>query len=124
MRRIFHRVVEEIGDGGAQFVCISGDDGTEPVVHGRFEAQSLGLQIVADASYLHAFPYQLSEIERLPLAPVLVPGFPSLEHLLDGSQQAVSVVQHEAVKLVALSVLHLAAFQGLQIEADGSNGSF
>ncbi len=46
------------------------------------------------------------------------------QHLLDGGQQPVAVVQHDAVELLALGLVHGAGLQGFQIQADGGDGSF
>src|SRR5689334_22002150 len=51
-------------------------------------------------------------------------GLAGFEHLLDGAQQAIGVVDHEAVEIRALGFVHLAALQSLQVETDGSDGGF
>ena len=38
-------------------------------------------------------------------------------------EQTVAIVQHDPVELLALGLVHRARLQGLQVEADGSDGS-
>jgi hypothetical protein len=48
--------------------------------------------------------------------------FPGLEHLLDGSEEAAGVGEHDAVELLALGLGDVAALEGFEIEADGGDG--
>ena len=45
------------------------------------------------------------------------------QDLLDGGEQTVAIVQHDAVELVALGVVDGAGLEGLEVEADGGDGS-
>jgi len=44
-----------------------------------------------------------------------------LEHLLDGAEQAVGVGEHDVVEVLPLRLGDLAALQGFEVEADGSD---
>ena len=46
------------------------------------------------------------------------------QDLLDGGEQPVAVLQHDAVELLALGLVDGARLQGFQIQADGRDRSF
>src|SRR5450755_4578508 len=46
------------------------------------------------------------------------------QHLLDGSQQAIAILNHDAIKLLAFVVIHGARLQRFQVETDGGDGGF
>ena len=55
---------------------------------------------------------------------LLVSRFSSLENLVHCPHQAIGIVQHQAIELVALGLIHVAALQGLEIKPDRSDGRF
>ena len=48
---------------------------------------------------------------------------PGAQHLLDGGQQAVAILQHDLVEFLALGLVHRARLQRFQIEPDGRHRS-
>ena len=86
--------------------------------------QDAGRQMMAHAREFNTFAHQLREIQLHVMAfAAAVTGLAGFEHLLDGSQQAIGIEQHQVVKLLALRLVHFAALHRFQIQADGSDGS-
>src|SRR5437773_9974374 len=79
---------------------------------------------MARPRHVHTFPHQLAKIHSDAIPLFLVPRLPSLQNLFDSAEQAIGIVEHQAVELPALRLTHIAAFQGLQVKADGSNWRF
>src|SRR6185437_11770761 len=52
--------------------------------------------------------------------------FAGLQDLFDGAHQTVGVLEHQLIKAAALGFINLrfAALEGLQVQADGGDGSF
>ena len=50
-----------------------------------------------------------------------MPGAAGAQDLLDGAEQAVTVVEHGAIELLALGLLDGAGLQGFQVQADGGD---
>ncbi len=76
-------------------------------------------QVVPRARRVDAFLDQPAEIDRRALFELAaLPRHAGAQHLLDGVLQAIGVLQHDPVKLLALRVADLARLQRLQVEAD------
>ena len=58
------------------------------------------------------------------LGAALVAHFAGLQHLLDGSEQAVGILEHELVELLALALVHFPALQRFEVQANGGDGRF
>ena len=56
--------------------------------------------------------------------PRSVAGFAGFQHLLDRAQQAVGIVEHQPIKLLALRFVDFAALQGFEIKANRGDGRF
>ena len=121
--RILHRIVEQVGDGGAQLFGIARHHWRrEPLPAACSIAQRLGLQMMAGARHFHALAHQCWQIAAaISRRPVLCPASPAFSTCSTVPMQAVGVVEHEPVELAALRLVHLAALQRLQVEADGSD---
>jgi hypothetical protein len=80
--------------------------------------------MMAGAGALHTVFDELSEIDANGLA--FAAGLPCFQDFLYRSHQAVSIFEHEPVEVAPLCVIDmgLAALEGLQVQADGCNGSF
>src|SRR4051794_19722374 len=78
---------------------------------------------MAGAGAFDALAHQVIECNgRTMQAGGLDASFSGSQNLLDCAEEAIGVVDHQAVKLATLSLIHLAALQSLQVKADGCNG--
>jgi len=113
----------DIGNCRPQFLGITVDQ--RPVVGPRspFVLQGSGLQMMTDAGDFDTPAHQIPEINRGTRAGPFYPRLSGLQNLLDGAEKALGIVQHEAVKFLALGFIHIAPLQGLQIQADRRNRS-
>jgi len=75
-------------------------------------------------SHLYALANQATEVDGHAAVLPFVPGLSGFENLIHGAHEAIRIVQHQAIELVAPGVVHLAMLQGLKIEPDGSDGRF
>src|SRR5437667_11364104 len=75
---------------------------------------------MARPRHVHTFPHQLAKIHSDAIPLFLVSRLPSLQNLFDSAEQAIGIVEHQAVALTALRLTHIEAFQGLQVKANGS----
>ena len=57
-------------------------------------------------------------------AAAAVAGLAGFQHLLDGAAQAVGIVEHQIVKMLALGFVHVAALQRFEVEADRGDRRF
>ena len=74
---------------------------------------------MARARRLDALLDQPAEIDRRAVFELAsLPRHAGLQHLFDGVLQAIGVLQHDAVELLALRVADLARLQRLEVEAD------
>src|SRR5438552_1544387 len=118
---ILDRVVEYIGNRRPQLFGIT-QHIRSSTVGGLLIAQRFRFKMVAHPSNFHALTHQIAEINGPTPVLLLVAGFPGLEHLLDGAQQTIGIVEHEAIEFAALSFIHVTVLQGLQIKPDGGDG--
>src|SRR5207245_4128904 len=86
--------------------------------------QLLLRQLLTLPPHVPTFPHQLTTFHSDAIPLFLVPRLPSLQNLFDSAEQAIGIVEHQAVELPALRLTHIAAFQGLQVKANGSNWRF
>src|ERR1700693_5864721 len=71
---------------------------------------------------VYAFLNQVFEIDGHAVAPAfLLPCVSGFQNLLDRAQQPISIVEHAAVKLAALSFINFSMLQSLQVKPDGSD---
>ena len=74
---------------------------------------------MARARRIHALLDEPREIDRGAMfEPALLPRDARAQHLFDGVLQAIGILQHDAVELLALRVADLARLQRLEIEAN------
>src|SRR6202046_3013324 len=134
---IFDRVVEHIGYGSAKLFRITENEnfGRRPceqrvlwlgiacrlTVRGC-KVQRVGVQMVAGTRKFHALGDEVAQVNfGAVLFAALVSHLAGFQNLLDGSQQAVGIVQHELVKLLPLFFLHFASLERFEIQANGSD---
>src|SRR5450631_1768999 len=55
--------------------------------------------------------------------PALIAAFTRGQNLLDGSEQAIGIREHQGKKLLALGLAHIATLHGFEVQADGRNRS-
>ena len=120
---ILHRIVENIGNSGAQIFGIAADFRTAAIQRGPI-AKRTGLKMMAGAGTFHAVFNQLCEVHTDGLSFGARPS--SLQDFLDGTHQPVRIFEHEMVEIPTLCVVqvHLLAFQRLQVQANGCDGRF
>ena len=110
LARILDGVVQHIGDGCPQVLCIPPHASSASVHSGVFKAQRVRLQMVPRASQFHAIAHQLPEIDLLFFTSrFLVSGLARAKHLLDCAQQALGVVKHDPIELLTLRFRQFAA---------------
>ena len=118
---VLHGVVDQVGDGGADLVEIAADGGFGTGA----EVQRLGRHAVQGARAGQALLHDGVQIEARDVELGRGrPGAAGSQHLLDGGQQTIAVLQHDLVELVALVFVDGPGLQGFQIQADGGDGSF
>jgi hypothetical protein len=120
---VLHGVVDQVPDGGAELVRLAEHErtaGADPLVM----TQRVVVEVEPRARQCHALAHDLAEIDRRTAAAVELgagPGTAGPQHLLDGVQQPVAVVEHDAVELLPPGVVEVARLQGLEVEPDGSD---
>ncbi len=74
---------------------------------------------------VHALAHQLAEVDcgLLPSG-FLVAGAAGPQHLFHRLGEAIRIAEHQAIKPLLLRFCQLAALQGLQMQADGSDRRF
>ncbi len=121
---VFHGVVEQVGDRGAQVVDVAADDQRRLEIDAGRDDRVF-TQVVARPRRVDALLDQPAEIDRralFELAPL--PRHAGAQHLLDGVLQAIGILQHDPVKLLALRVADLARLQRLEVEANRGDRRF
>src|SRR5579872_5553457 len=116
---ILNRIVEKIGDRGAQLLRIAGDHISRSIQSG-FITYCFRGKMMAGTGDLNGFPHQYVKIEREELAGLFVSSFSGFQYLFDGSQQAVGIVEHDAIEGAPLRLVYVAPLQGLQVKTDRS----
>ncbi len=87
--------------------------------------QDAGRQVMADARKLDGFAHEFREIQLHVVAlAAAVTGFAGFEHLLDGSEEAIGIEEHQIIKLLPLRLVYFAALHRFQIQADGGDRGF
>src|ERR1700733_3348393 len=113
---IFDGVVDQIGYSGAHFVQIAQDRNRRPGVI----LERLGSQPVQRADSREAFINDAIQIDLAEVQPAAAGGTDAAgaEHLLDGGQQAIAILHHGAVKLLAFGFFDGPGLEGFEVEAD------
>src|SRR2546427_220956 len=60
---------------------------------------------MARPRHVHTFPHQLAKIHSDAIPLFLVPRLPSLQNLFDSAEQAIGIVEHQAVELPVLRLV-------------------
>jgi hypothetical protein len=123
---IFDGVVENVGDGGAKVVRIALHLDSHTIgARGVLPMQRGVLEVMPRAREFHAFADQPAEINlRRRVRRFFVSHLTRLQDLLHGIEQAIGILEHEAVKLLALRFVHLAPLQRFEVEANRRDGRF
>ena len=88
-------------------------------------ADRLRLQVMSGPRGIHTVANQLSEIDLRLVPPcLLVACPPRAQNLLHCLGEAVSIAQHQAIKLLLLRFRQVAPLQGLEMQPNRSYGSF
>ena len=119
--RILHGVIEEVGDRGAQVLDVAVDDERRLQIVADDRDGAVG-EVMARARGVDAFLDQPAEIDRGAMfEPALLARHAGAQHLFDRVLQAIGVLQHDAIELLALRVADLARLQRFEVQADRRN---
>lgn len=120
--RILHSIIEDVRNGGSQFIRLAADLGTVTIQR-RLVANRARLKMMAGAGTFDAFFDKLREIEVHSLRSACT-RLASFQDLLNRAHQTVGIVEHEIVKFAALTVIEFTPFESLQVQPYRCNGSF
>ena len=116
--RILHGVIEEVGDRRAQVLDVAVDDERRLQVVAD-DRDGVFREVMPRARRVDAFLDQPAEIDRGAMFELaLLPRHARAQHLFDGVLQAIGVLQHDAIELLALRVADLARLQRLEVKAN------
>ena len=115
-------IVDQIGDGRAQLLRVSANKGRNFRAQMVNEGERLGRKVHPLAGQLRAVPDEQCEVDW-GLAPrsSTMPRLTGSQDLLDGMQEPVVFVEHDAIELLALLLAQLMLLEGFEVEADRGN---
>jgi hypothetical protein len=123
-RGVFHGVIEQIENGGAQVFGDSHDAKTD-APRDRLEDDRIRRKMVALQGDLDALGDEWLQIDKgAVLLAMALPELARLEDLFDGGEQAVRIGKHGGVELLPLGLFDGVALKRFEVEANAGDGRF
>jgi hypothetical protein len=121
---IFHGVVEEIEDGGAEIFEV-GVDVEADIAGDVGEGDVFRLQVVAEEDGGDAVGDKRVELKACALVDALaLAELAGFEDGFDGGEEAIGVFAHDGVEALALGFVAGMTLEGFQVEVDAGDGGF
>jgi len=121
---VFHRVIEQVEDGGAEVLDVSEDEEAD-AAGDVYEGDVFWLEVMAEEHGGDALGDEGMEFDAGALLDALA--LAELAGLEDGfysGEEAVAVLAHDGVEALALLLVAGMALQGFEVEADAGDGGF